>query len=156
MGLFPFAYAPGMTDNVQRICWWRGHVKSTYGGVSAVCQTNDTDHKLCVRATFIEKQIGTMIQKARIRGGGLVDLTREENIDIMLEVMSELGLHLKACQGYKYTGVTVAFDGSEDKDICREAKTCWDNNLMREKPTPRSRTWMQELKRRSCLGIGRR
>ena len=34
----------------------------------------------------------------------MVDLTAEENIDIMIEVMSDLGLHLKASRGYKYTG----------------------------------------------------
>ena len=60
-------------------------------------------------------------------------MTREENIDIMIEVMSDLSLHLKACQGYKYTGTTVAFDGSEDGVICREAKDFWNELSMRQK-----------------------
>ena len=63
----------------------------------------------------------------------MVDLTREENIDIVIEVMSDLSLHLKARKGYKYTGATVAFDASEDPEICREAKVFWKDNSMREK-----------------------
>ena len=63
----------------------------------------------------------------------MADLTRQENIDIMIEVMSDLNLHLKACRGYKYTGTTVALDGSEDEMICREAKVFWTENNMRQK-----------------------
>ena len=33
---------------------------------------------------------------------------------------------------YKYTGTTVAFDGSEDSMICREAKEFWDELGMRQ------------------------
>ena len=128
------AYAPGLTDNVQRLCWSKGYVEITHGGgASLVAQTNDTDHHLWVRKRFIEIQTDRLIRKARGRGGGLVDLTREENIDIMIEVMSDLDLHLKACKGYKYTGTTVAFDGTEDSMICREAKEFWEEREMRQK-----------------------
>ena len=38
------AYAPGLTDNVQRFGWLRGYLIFTHGGgASMVCQTNDTD-----------------------------------------------------------------------------------------------------------------
>ena len=78
-------YAPGLTDNVQRCCWLRGYVLITHGGgASMVAQTNDTDHHLWVRKRFLEKQTALMIQRARGSGGGLVDCTREENIDIMI------------------------------------------------------------------------
>ena len=63
----------------------------------------------------------------------MVDLSREENIGIMIEVMFDLSLHLKACQGYKYTGTTVAFNGTEDTDICREANDLWLESNMRQK-----------------------
>ena len=62
----------------------------------------------------------------------MVDLTPEENIDIMIEVMSDSSLHLKASKGYKYTGTTVALDGTEDTKICREAKDFWDELGMRK------------------------
>ena len=90
-----------------------------------VAQTDDTDHHGHVRKRFIELQTFLMIQKARTMGGGLVGLTAEENIDIMIEVMSKRDLHLLASRGYKYTGTTVALDGSEDCKICREAKDFW-------------------------------
>ena len=127
------AYAPGLTDNVQRLCWSRGYICLTHGGgASMVAQTNDTDHHAHVRKRFIELQTLRMIKKARVMGGGMVDLTPEENIDIMIEVMSDRDLHLTASRGFKYTGTTVALDGSEDCMICREAKDFWQELGMRQ------------------------
>ena len=96
-----------------------------------VAQTNDTDHHAHVRKLFIELQTDRMIRKSRRTGGGLVDTTAEENIDIMIQVMSEPNVHIRASRGYKYTGTTVAFDGSEDCKICREAKEFWNEMNMR-------------------------
>ena len=49
------AYAPGLTDNVQRLCWSRGCICVTHGGgASMVAQTNDTDLHLWVRKRFID------------------------------------------------------------------------------------------------------
>ena len=37
------AYAPGLTTNVQRLCWSKGYIVVTHGGgASMICQTNDT------------------------------------------------------------------------------------------------------------------
>ena len=102
---------------------------------SQVTQANDTDHHLWVRKRFLELQTALMIQKARASGGGLIDLTREENIDIMIEVMSDVNLHLHAVKGYKHTGATNSFDGKEDDLICREAETFWKELNMRSKVT---------------------
>ena len=87
-----------------------------------VAQTNDTDHHAHVSKRFIELQTLRMIRKGRAMRGGMVDLTPEENIDIMIEVMSDRNIQLQASKGYKYTGTTVALDGSDDCKICREAK----------------------------------
>ena len=128
------AYAPGLTDNVQRLCWSRGYVCVTHGGgASMICQTNDTDFHLHVRKRFIELQTARMLEKVRISGGGMVDLTKEENIDIMAQVMSDRSLHMQACEGYRRTGTTVALDSSEDDRICREAKDFWDELGMRSR-----------------------
>ena len=59
---------------------------------------------------------------ARRAGGGLVVLTKEENMDIMIDVVSEPQLHRTAAKGFKFTGTTVAIDGSEDSEIKRSAK----------------------------------
>ena len=120
------AYAPGLTDNVQRLCWSRGYICVTNGGgASMILQTNDTDHHLHVRKRFIELQTDLMIRKARRMGGCLVDLTAEENLGIMIQVMSDQSLHVQASKGYKYTGTTVDLNGEEDSKICREAKDFW-------------------------------
>ena len=128
------AYAPGLTNNVQRLCWLRGYIVITHGGgASMVCQTNDTDYHLHVRKRFIELQDNLMIHKSRSRGGGLVDLTKEENIRIMAEVALDTDLNLGASAGYKRTGTTNALDGSEDHLITREAGNFWNELRMRPK-----------------------
>ena len=63
-----------------------------------------------------------MIRKARRMRGGMVALTPEENIDIMIQVMSDQNLHVQA---------SFALDGSEDSMICREAKDFWQELGMR-------------------------
>ena len=131
------AYAPGLTDNVQRLCWLRGFVVVTHGGgASMVAQTNDTDHHWYVRKRYIEKET-ELIRKARAQVGGMVNLTRKGILDIMIEVMSDKALHIRASKGYKYTGTTSAFDGSEDHKICRDARTFWLENGMRQKSMSR-------------------
>ena len=40
---------------------------------------------------------------------------------------------MQACNGYKLTGTTVALDGSEDDQICREARDFWDEMGMRNR-----------------------
>ena len=93
-------YGPGLTDNVQRLCWSRGYILITHGGgASMVAQTNDTDLHLWVRKRFIDLHTGRMIKKARRAGGGMVDLTMEEHRGIMIEVTSEKELHLRASMG---------------------------------------------------------
>ena len=96
-----------------------------------ILQTNDTDHHLHVRKRFIELQTDLMIRKACRIGGGLVDLTAEENIDIMIQVMSDQSLHVQASKGYKYTSTTVDLNGGEDSKICREARDFWQELGMR-------------------------
>ena len=88
---------------------------------------------MATRKQFIEDQTDLMIRKARSQGGGLVDLSKEENIDIMIQVLGQVELNLKATKGYKYTGTMVALDGSADDMIAREAKIFWEERGMRKK-----------------------
>ena len=128
------AYAPGLTDNVQRWGWLNGYIVFTHGGgASMVAHTNDTDLHQWTRKRFIEKQTALLLREARIRGGGLVEATRQDNIDLMIEVMQDPTLHKQASKGYKYTGTNVALDGSEDWRICREAADFWRELQMRPK-----------------------
>ena len=61
----------------------------------------------------------------------MVDLTLEENIDIMAEVMLSKDLHLMATRGFKLTGTTIALDGTEDDMVTREAGVFWRELGMR-------------------------
>ena len=128
------AYAPGLTDNVQRFCWNRGYVLVTHGGgASMILQTNDTALHKDVRKHFIERQTQLLLEKTRIRGGGLVDLSPEGNLEIMIKVMSDRELHVMAAKGYNHTGTTLAFDCSEDGELRNDAKNFWHHLGMRKK-----------------------
>ena len=49
-------YAPGLTNNVQRLCWQRGYILITHGGgASMIAQTNHADHHQHVRKRFIHR-----------------------------------------------------------------------------------------------------
>ena len=126
------AYAPGLTDNVQRLCWSRGYICPTHGGgASMIVQTNDTDHHEHVRKRFIEVQTQRLITKTRMQGGGMAELDLRENIDCMITVMSDLDLHLIATAGYLRTGTTNALNGDQDHEIKNEAGVFWKEMDMR-------------------------
>ena len=96
------AYAPGLTNNVQRLCWNKGYIVVTHGGgTSMMLQTNDVCLHKDVRSDFIDMQTDEMLHKTRTQGGGLIDCTADENVEIMTKVMSDSGLHLKATRAYK-------------------------------------------------------
>ena len=97
-----------------------------------ICQTNDVGLHKDVRSLFIDLQTEKLLEQARSRGGGLCDLTAEENVSIMCEVMSNPALHQKAADSYKWTGTTNALDGSEDELITGDARVFWDELRMRE------------------------
>ena len=50
---------------------------------------------------------------------------------LLATVNSNVNLHLQGCKGYKHTATTVAFDGSEDKEIGGDARQFWDEMDMR-------------------------
>ena len=127
------AYAPGLTNNVQRLCRNKGYIVVAQGcGTSMLLQTNDVCLHKDVRSDFIDMQTAEMLHKARTQGGGVADCTAEENLTIMTKVMSNTELHLKAARAYKHTGTTNALDGSEDDLITGDAKVFWDELNMRQ------------------------
>ena len=96
-------------------------------------QGNDTDFHQHLRRRTLEEGGELLIEKARKRGGGLVSLTAEDNINIMCDVMNYTNLYLNAARGFRYNGITNKLDGSEDSLICREAGTFWRELDMRAK-----------------------
>ena len=58
----------------------------------------------------------------QMRDGAVVPQLWQENcIDIMVEVVSNMELHLNAAKGYLRTGMTVDLEGLQDEGIVREA-----------------------------------
>ena len=98
-----------------------------------VAQTNDTELHKPMRKEFCALQEALVLEKTLASGGGLKECTDEENVMILAAVFSVESLHLQACKGYKYTGTTVAFDGSEDELIGKDARQFWDELDMRAK-----------------------
>ena len=126
------AYAPGLTNNIQMQCWQKGYQSFTHGGgASMIGQTNDTELHKPLRKGFSDYQEELVLQKTLNSGGGLKQCTDEENIMLLATVLSDPAIHLQACKGYKYTGTSVAFNGSEDRMIGKDAKVFWDELDMR-------------------------
>ena len=126
------AVAASLTCNIQSQCWGKGYVSVTHGGgASMIAQTNDTEEHKPIRADLTDLQQTMLLDKTRLQGGGLVDLTDEEIITSVAHVMANKHIRLLGCKGYKYTGTTNKFDGTEDGMICKDARKCWDELGMR-------------------------
>ena len=114
-----------------------------------VGQPNDTEYHCPFRRGFSDLQQDLVLQKTVHGGGGLKECTDEDNILLLTTVSSDPKLHLQACKGYKYTGLTVAFDGTEDQLICKDAKIFWDEMGMRD----RINEELKKLKERRDNGL---
>ena len=54
-------------------------------------------------------------------GKQVPQLRRVDCVDLMVEVLSDRGLHIRAAEGFLKTGIRAPFDKSGDVRICREA-----------------------------------
>ena len=119
-------YVCHKTQNVWNLCWSRGYVRIVHGGgTTPVSQTPDTDLNEHARRRYGAKEAALLLEKMR-DGQPVPVLTHEECLLLMLEVLSDPELHLRAAGGYKKVGQTVAVWGGEDELICREAGTYWN------------------------------
>ena len=121
------------TPNVSRLAWTRGYVLLIAGGgQTPVTQTCDTDLNQHVRREYTAKESVLILELMR-QGMAVPCLDYIACIDIMVDVLSNVQLHLNAAEGYKRTGATVALDGTEDAKIVREAGKFFRDLGMREK-----------------------
>ena len=88
--------------------------------------TPDTDLNQHVRREYGVREARRLIDKMR-DGDVVPQLTHEECMELMLEVLSDPGLHARASEGYKKTGQSIDLHGKEDGLICREAATFWND-----------------------------
>ena len=68
-----------------------------------------------MKREYKNRETGDLLRQMR---GGIVvpQLRQEECIEIMVDVLSNMELHLNAAKGYLRTGMTVDLDGLQDKD----------------------------------------
>ena len=121
------------SPEVFNLCWKRGYVLIVLGGgITPVIQTCDTDYNQAVKREYITRETDELIRQ--MQDGAIVPSCAHETcIDMMAEVLQNMALHFNAAKGYKKTGLTVALDGSEDQEICREAGVFFREQGMRDK-----------------------
>ena len=126
-------HSPHKADAVRRLAWQRGWVMIVHGGgTTPVAQPVDTDLNQHVKRFYMALETRALLQKMQ-DGHRVPQLSRQECIDIMVEVLSERQLHLDAAKGFIKTGIRVPLDGSQDIEICREAFHLWSEGGLREK-----------------------
>ena len=118
-------YSAHLPRAVFALCWSRRYVFIPHGGgVTPVAQTPDTDLNQHVKREYTDRETGELLRQMR---DGIVvpQLRQEECIDSMVDVLSNMGLHLNAAKGYLRTGMTMDVDGLQDQESVREAGSCW-------------------------------
>ena len=116
-----------------RLGWSRRYVFLAHGGgVTPVVQTPDTDLNQHVKREYTSVETGELLRQMQ-DGICVPSLRQEQCIDIMVGVLENIELHLKAADGFLKTGLAVALDGSQDQLIVREAGIFWAEQGMRAK-----------------------
>jgi hypothetical protein len=119
-------YSAHKTKNVWNLCWSRGYIRVVHGGgVTPVAQTPDTDMNEHVRRDYGNREARLLLEKMR-NGQVVPKLTHEECMLIMLEVLSDPAVHVRASKGYKFVGQSIDLHGGEDTQVCREAGVYWN------------------------------
>ena len=92
-------FSAHLSPQVFRLCWSRGYVFIAHGGgVTPVVQTPDTDLNQHVKREYTAAE--TVEFMRQMREGVCVPRCRPEQcMDIMVEVMSNMQLHLRASEG---------------------------------------------------------
>ena len=100
-------FSAHLSPAVFNLCWSRRYVFIPHGGgVTPVAQTPDTDLNQHVKREYTNRETGDLLRQ--MRDGIVVPQLRQEDcIDIMVEVVSNMELHLNAAEGYQRTGMTV-------------------------------------------------
>ena len=102
------------------------------GGATPVVQTPDVNLNQHVRRDYLAEEASHFLEEMR-KGVAVPKTKHTQCIDMMAKVLSNPQLHLRAAEGYKGTGMTVAFDGTEDHKVCKEAGEFFRSLNMREK-----------------------
>ena len=111
-------------QSVVDLAWSKGYMLLYhYGGITGVLQVNDTDLHGAFQRIFLEEEQQSFNEKQEIRPGCIARTPQEVLIDLASTWRKVR--HDHAVKGHKYTFLTCALDGSEDKLVSREALECW-------------------------------
>ena len=126
-------FSAHLSPAVFNLCWSRRYVFIPHGGgVTLVAQTVDTDLNQHVKRKYTIRETDALLRQ--MRDGAVVPQLRQEDcIDIMVDVVSSMDLHLNAAKGYLRTSMTVDLEGLQDEEIVREAAAFWAELGMRAK-----------------------
>ena len=97
-------HGPHLSPLVSKLCWSRGYVFIAHGGgVTPVVQTVDTHLNQHAKREYMKKEGAALLRAMRL-GKCVPQLDQTECIDLMVEVMSQMGLHLAAAERCWDTG----------------------------------------------------
>ena len=112
--MFADDFGAHKSDAIRRLCWERGYVLILHGGgATPVGQTCDTDLNEWVRKGYITLETAELLRLFQ-RGEAVPKVPEETMIDMMVEVLSDPNIHLRAAKGYVKTAVAVDLDGAQD------------------------------------------
>ena len=121
-------------DQVKKLCWSRGYVYIVHGGgVTPYVQTVDTHFNQHAKRKYQALEGKTLLSQMAL-GKAVPSLRPTDCIDLMVQVCSDMRLHLAAARGYVETGLKANLDDALlDTQITKEARYFWDELGMREK-----------------------
>ena len=86
-----------------------------------------------MRCEYGIKEARLLLEKMR-SGQVVPKLTHEECMLVTLDVLTDPGLHMRACEGYKKVGQSIDLYGKEDALVCWEAGNFWNEGNDRQIP----------------------
>ena len=103
------------------------------GGVTPILQTVDTHLNQHAKREYVKREGAALLRAMRL-GQCVPQLDKRDCIDLMVAVMSQMGLHLAAAEGCWETGFKAnIWDADLDARICKEAGHFWRKLGMRHK-----------------------
>ena len=115
-------YGPHESPHAFRRCWSRKYVLIIHGGGCAtVAQTPDTDLNQHVKRDYTTLETLELMRQFRDTAVAVPRIKGKKAMDMMQSMMAQKEMHLRAAEGYKYTGATIRLEGAEDEQVCREA-----------------------------------
>ena len=119
-------HGPHLSPLVSKLCWSRGYVFIAHGGgVTPIVQTVDTHFNQHAKRSYLAKEGAALLRLMQL-GQCVPQLRHFDCIDLMVDVCSEMAIHLRGANGYVETGAKAhLLDADLDAQIVKEACIFW-------------------------------